>query len=148
MRSIFALTMVMGAVLLHGCGGSDSVPLGFVTGTVTLDGVPVPGAMVVYNVGITDPKTSVTVNLGASAVTDDKGFYELKYLGQVAGVPAGEASVQIDPASWDVRPLEGSAAPPPSDWPKKIARKYFAPFKNLTIKAGEKQVVDLPLTSK
>jgi len=73
-------------------------PLGYVTGTVTMDGTPLAGANVYFSPQATAdsgkkesdlrPRTSV-------AVTDDKGQYRMIYLDGVDGVAVGQCRVWI-----------------------------------------------------
>jgi hypothetical protein len=73
-------------------------PLGYVTGTVTLDGSPLGAASVYFSPQPTAddakkpsdlrPRTSV-------AVTDDKGQYRMVYLDQTEGVAVGQCRVWI-----------------------------------------------------
>jgi phage FluMu protein Com len=71
-------------------------PLGRVTGTVTLDGQPLAGAMVYFSpqdAVIADakkdrPRTSV-------GITDEQGFYRMKYLDDLDGVAAGNNRIWL-----------------------------------------------------
>src|SRR5690349_24920475 len=72
---------------LVGCG-SDAPPLGQVTGTVTLDGKPVDGAMIQF-----EPTTSGMPT--AFGQTDAQGKYELWYSRGNKGASLGEAIVRI-----------------------------------------------------
>jgi len=73
---------------LFGCN-SEKVPgLGTVTGTVTMDGKPVPDAMVSFEP--TEPGKSA-----ALGKTDASGNYELYYSRSHKGAPVGENIVKI-----------------------------------------------------
>ena len=70
-----------------GCSSGDRPELGYVTGTVTLDGQPMPDAMVqFYQKGLRPSK----------ALTKADGSYELVYLRNIKGVALGQHTVYID----------------------------------------------------
>ncbi len=74
-----------------GCGsgdGADYASIGLVpiTGTVTLDGQPLEGAVVMFEA----PDTTFCYG-----TTDAEGHYELKFNSEVMGVPPGEKVVRI-----------------------------------------------------
>lgn len=73
---------------ISGCfGGGESLPeLANVTGTVTLDGSPLPGANILFQ-----PQQGKT----AFAMTDEKGKFELMYNQDVAGTVPGSYSVKV-----------------------------------------------------
>lgn len=73
---------------MSGCGASnpDQPPLGTVSGTVTLDDQPLPGATVTFTPE--DGRTS-------SGKTDSEGRYELRYTADTLGAKAGEHTVRI-----------------------------------------------------
>jgi len=73
------------AVFLTGCG-SDGPERGVVTGKVTLNGDPLPGADIVFQPEEGSPSL---------AVTDDKGRYDLMYTRDKRGAMVGEHVVQI-----------------------------------------------------
>ncbi len=66
---VCGLVCAWGVLTLVGCGGSgvDTIP---VTGTVTLDGTPVPGAQLVF-------VPADGAGQAASGITDDQGKYSL-----------------------------------------------------------------------
>lgn len=73
-------------------------PLGYVTGTVTLDGAPLAGANVYFSPQATadDGKKSADLRPRTSvAVTDDKGQYRMSYLDGVDGVAVGQCRVWV-----------------------------------------------------
>lgn len=80
--------LVLGVVCLAGCSSkiNDQPELGQVTGTVTMNGVPVPNVMVVF---------SPVSGRSSSGVTGADGKYELKYLHKVRGAQVGSHKVQI-----------------------------------------------------
>jgi hypothetical protein len=97
-----------GAILLCsvllGCGGGDTPPLGQVTGTVTLDGKPIDGAMLQF-----EPVSSGLPT--AFGKTDKDGKYELWYSRGNKGASLGESLVRIQ-AFQDANPDEGTKRRP------------------------------------
>ena len=92
-----AIRLVFPAIValacLAGCGRSDRPPLGRVAGTVTLDGAPLPAALVVF--------TPSDRGRAAIATTDTAGRYELAFLRDIAGANVGSHSVRITTATED-----------------------------------------------
>jgi len=82
--NLFA-AFVVAAVILTGCGGRKD--LGTVTGTVTLDGEPLPDAQVEFS-----PANSGTTSYGK---TDSKGVYTMASSGNAEGAALGENKVKI-----------------------------------------------------
>ena len=81
------------SIILIGCGGDDAPELGTVEGTVTLDGKALPNATVEFTpAGEEGGRPSV-------AVTDEDGYYELKYSAAHTGAPPGKYTVQITTAT-------------------------------------------------
>lgn len=71
-----------------GCGGgADRPPLGYVTGTVTLNGEPLVGVIVLFK-----PDNG----RAATAITDGKGFYNLEYVYGVKGTKVGPSTVSFE----------------------------------------------------
>ncbi len=70
-------------VLACGCGGPQ---FGRVSGTVTMDGKPLPGVAVRFE----DEGGSATI-----ARTDKSGYYELRYTVDQVGAPVGKHKVTI-----------------------------------------------------
>ncbi|MFM7135619.1 MAG: carboxypeptidase-like regulatory domain-containing protein [Planctomycetota bacterium] len=86
-----ALPVAFACLAAAGCSRSDRPPLGRVGGSVTLDGSPLAGALVVF---IPDgPGRS------ALATTDVAGRYELTYLRDIAGANYGSHTVRITTAT-------------------------------------------------
>lgn len=73
-------------ISLGGCGGGETVSLGQVTGIVTLDGEPLPGAIVSFS-PVEGGRTSV-------ATCDESGAYVMMYVGQ-KGALLGQHVVTI-----------------------------------------------------
>lgn len=96
-RRLAAAILALPALCLAGC--SDGLNLVPVTGTVTLDGLPLEGASVVFR-----PEQGRL----SSGKTDAEGRYTLRYTDEKAGALPGEHTVQIATAADD----EESSAPP------------------------------------
>ncbi len=86
----FALVLTFIAM---GCGGTpdDTPELGTVSGTVTLDGSPVPKATVTFK-----PEEG---GRPSSGTTDDQGYYELQYSLSSSGAVPGKHMVRITTAT-------------------------------------------------
>ncbi|UUO08643.1 carboxypeptidase-like regulatory domain-containing protein [Blastopirellula sp. J2-11] len=85
-----SIMLFLGIVLcsLSGCWQSGGMILGEVTGTVTLDGKPLPDAMVSYY-----PEVG---GRSAHGVTDAAGRYQLRYTGSKDGAPVGAHRVKVE----------------------------------------------------
>lgn len=83
MTRLFSCIALFSITLLLGCGGTNEG----VTGTVTLDGQPLPDAEVVF--------TPQEGGRPASAMTDAEGKYDLVYTINETGAPAGKYIVRI-----------------------------------------------------
>jgi hypothetical protein len=121
----------MGLALLCiavGCGRSDRPDLGTVQGTVTLDGKPLAGALVVF--------TPNGPGRSASDLTDAAGRYELTYLRDIAGATLGPHVVIITTATEE---RGGREILPP--------RYHEKTELSATIAAGA-NTIDFPLESK
>ena len=88
---LFILGPVLVAIAVGGCAGGagDAPPLGEVTGTVTLDGKPLPGATVVFSPA--DLRDSI-------GTTDENGKYELLF-NRTPGATIGNHTVRISKMS-------------------------------------------------
>ena len=76
--------VLAGIFLGLGCGGGvDRPPIGSVTGTVTLNGEPLAGVIVLFK-----PETG----RAATATTDGKGAYNLEYEYGVKGSKVGPST--------------------------------------------------------
>jgi hypothetical protein len=87
-RLLGCLSLSAAAVFFAGCGGEKAPPLGRVTGTVTLDGQPVPDAAVTF--AGANPGDSPSIGK-----TDATGNYELSYSRRYKGATIGEHTVYI-----------------------------------------------------
>lgn len=76
--------------ILMGCGGGPDLPdMGTVTGTVTLDGKPLPGVQVGFEPeGVPEGRPSM-------ATTDEQGNYELSYNAETKGAIVGTHTVRV-----------------------------------------------------
>ena len=92
-RGFYAAVGIAVVCLGVGCSRSDRPPLGRVGGTVTLDGVPLAGALVVF--------TPDGPGRSAIATTDTAGRYELSFLRDIAGANVGTHTVRITTATED-----------------------------------------------
>ncbi|WP_425617819.1 carboxypeptidase-like regulatory domain-containing protein [Anatilimnocola sp. NA78] len=97
------------------CGCSRREVLGPVSGVVTFDGKPVPGAMVLFQ------NEKLGVHMMARA--DETGRFVVQ-MANGAGLPLGEYQVAVSPPIQD-HPLGPIAAPPPGhdDYPN-IPKRY------------------------
>lgn len=87
---IFCLPLCVVSIFsLAGCGGADLPELGEVTGTVTLNGQPVEGALVEFIPDSGRP---------SSGVTDAEGVYTLTYTAEASGAVTGTHTVNITTA--------------------------------------------------
>jgi hypothetical protein len=130
LRSMLLLLMACAAAV--GCGGGgDSAkqpPLGTVTGTVKLDGQPLPDANVEFRSDVGRP---------TMARTDASGSYVLQYGQGVKGAPVGKHTVKI---STKINPANDSA--------DKVPAKYNVKSDLIReVKAGD-NTIDFDLTSK
>lgn len=113
--SVAALTWTnvgcLGLVLLvSGCGGIEYFP---VTGKVTLDGEPLPDAVVSF---MPDDEQGVP-SLG---VTDGGGVYTLRQTAELVGAPAGKYTVRVT----TYREGKPEADPPIPGVPEKVSAEY------------------------
>ena len=91
MRTALTLMAFLVAVALVGCGGSPRIDYGKldladVSGTVTMDGEPLPNALVIFE----SPNMQFS-----SGETDSNGRYSLMLDWQQKGVTAGPKTVRI-----------------------------------------------------
>ena len=138
MKQIKLLLMVA-VVAFVGCGRSDLPELGEVHGTVTLDGAPLPNAIVNFT-----PKEA---GRPSSGETDENGNYTLLYLVDVPGALVGEHTVLIEPVitadmdDYDPDDPESGGAPPPV-YPASASDGSIVE----TVSAGDNEI-NIPLIS-
>jgi len=133
-RKMQARGFVLCVLLLStlGCGRKDLPELGYVTGTVTMDGKPLEGAMVRVH-----PEAGGREGVG---ITDSEGKYELTYVGGVEGAKIGPSTVAIGTNWPDGEPREGEF--------ETIPKKYnSATTLKVIVEPGD-NVFDFPLKSK
>lgn len=97
--------------MLVGCQGGDTEA---VTGTVTLDGTPLPNAEIVF--------TPEEGGRPGSAITNDSGKYDLRYTVDKPGAPAGKYTVVIRTGTSKLG-SDGSEVKVPEVVPAKYNRK-------------------------
>lgn len=85
-RAQFLALAVM-LLCVSGCGGDDTPPLGEVSGTITLDGEPLEGVIVVFK-----PESG----RAATGTTDASGQYTLEFSYQVPGCKVGANKVHLE----------------------------------------------------
>lgn len=87
LRQVPCFVLFLGLALV-GCGsGDDTPPLGDVSGTITLDGQPLEGVIVVYK---------PDVGRAATGTTDAEGKYSLEFSYGVSGCKTGPCSVFLE----------------------------------------------------
>jgi len=137
-KVIFFLTII--CIVGSGCGGSqasDQPNLGSVTGTVTMGGIAIPGAMVIF---------SPEKGRSSMGTTDSEGKYEMVYVIDTKGAKLGNHKISITTAP------EGNSEEPRDEagatFKETIPAKYNT---NTTltemVKEGD-NVFDFELTSK
>ena len=130
------LLLTIGLIVgLTGCGQDTGPALGNVTGTVTLDGKPLPEASVTFY-----PADDGRPSQGT---TDENGKYTLRFTGTKEGAMVGQHSVQVEVGV----PMGESDTPPAPKGPQ-LPAKYN---KNTELTAEVKRgsnTIDFDLTSK
>lgn len=130
----FCLTIALGVLTLPSCGGPENVS--GVSGKVTLDGQPLPDAMVTFSPN--KPEGSAAIGK-----TDSGGQYKLSYPGGFSGAHLGENRVIISTYVAG----DPDADPPRPAVPEKVPAQYNT---NTTLKADVKDgsnTFDWPLKS-
>jgi len=124
--------LVVVCVLQAGCGGqsvSDLPPLGAVSGVVTLDAKPLPGAMITF--------VPLQAGRPSTAVSDDNGHYVLTYDSTHAGAVIGKHRVSISTAvaaEYD----ENQQLVPGTGIRESVPARYHSPSRlELEVSAGE-----------
>lgn len=131
LRCLLCSFVLIGAVV--GCGGPSN--LGTVTGKVTLDGQPLPDALVTF--------TPTAAGSPSAGRTDARGTYTLRYTRELEGAEIGEHLVRVSTFS------EGdpdSDPPTPAD-PEKVPSRYHENSElKQTVRKGS-NTIDLTLDS-
>lgn len=122
-----------------GCG-SGGPPLAEVTGTVTLDGKPVPNAVVIFNPVAAGGSTSL-------GKTDAQGNYRLEFSQDKTGAMIGEHNVEITTKKIppDEMPDDGEAVK--TEYVP-IPPKYRKPGELTAEVKNQRNKIDFQLTSK
>jgi len=108
MRSNSVAVAVTMALAIIGCGRSDLPELGYVSGTVTLDGKPFPNAMVQFH--------SEAGGRPGTGTTDKAGKYELVYTTGAKGAKVGSNRVEITTMWPDGEPPPGETERIPAEY--------------------------------
>jgi hypothetical protein len=128
-RRGLALVLIGIAWLVGGCRGSSDVAP--VTGTVTLDGQPLPSAEVIFQPQDGRPSTGLT---------DQQGRYELIYSRDTKGAMIGSHTVRITPLI-----VDDDGNPLPDARP--LPAKYNTQSTLTAQVAAGANTIDFPLTS-
>jgi len=128
---MFRISLLFGLALLLGCSNSIPSNVADVSGTVTVDGKPAPGAMVSFS-----PAGEGRTSFG---LTDDTGHYHLVYTNDIPGALVGDHEVAIN-----------NTPPPGKPRPAVLIPAKFTQTGKLTanVVAGEDNEINFELTSK
>ncbi|MDX1947430.1 MAG: carboxypeptidase-like regulatory domain-containing protein [Pirellulaceae bacterium] len=110
LRATFVAALA--SISLLGCGGGGPDNLAGVKGRVTLDGQPLPNAVVIY--------TALTGGSSAADQTDENGNYELSFVRGIKGAQVGEYAVSISSFSHG----DPDAIPPVPATPELVPERY------------------------
>lgn len=91
---VFVVCYGMYSLMSSMMGGPKLPPLARVSGTVTLDGKPLPGASVLFQPIVEGPKVSTRV-AASIGITDKLGHFDLQYVQGVYGAALGKHSIQV-----------------------------------------------------
>lgn len=138
MKIGFGRVFVMPCLLIGVCcwsagcgGGSDQPDIGHVTGKVTLDQAPLPGATVYFR--------PVDGGRNSMAITAEDGSYELTYVGEAKGAAIGKHLVRVTTLVEEQTDDEGQVTEP--GIPEKVPEKYNEKSDlHVEVKAGENQL--------
>ena len=121
------VAVLVAALIAVGCSPTDRPQLGTVGGTVTLDGMPLPDATVLFT-----PDGRGRPSIGT---TGPDGRYELAYLRDITGANPGRHTVRITTATAE----NGGRETLPG-------RYHAATVLEAEVRAGT-NTIDFPLTS-
>ncbi|MBA2114739.1 carboxypeptidase-like regulatory domain-containing protein [Bremerella alba] len=133
------LSVVLATSLISfvGCRGGGDPGVVRVTGTVTMEGKPLPNATVLFVSGQGRP---------SGALTDESGRYELNYTGHQKGARIGHNRVQITTAQGPSETMEGEPVPA---IPESIPAKYNSRSElEFTVTEDGENVANFELSSK
>ena len=133
MKNAMSFVCAVAVLCSFGCGRGDLPELAPVTGTVTLDGVPFPHAIVYFHT------KKEKGGRPATGTTDAEGKYDLIYLDGVKGAHIGMNSVEITTEWPDGEPGEGET--------EKIPPKYNTKTTLTAEVKDERNVFDFSLES-
>ncbi len=134
-RNGLILGICCGIPLIAGCGGDPN--MGYVTGTVTLDGQPLERATLYFQ-----PTNGERPSMG---YTDATGHYKLEYSTTKSGARVGEHEVRITTYAEVIVDQETGNRLPGT--PEKLPTKYNTKTElKQEVKSG-KQVIDFALDS-
>ncbi|MCA9163941.1 MAG: carboxypeptidase regulatory-like domain-containing protein [Planctomycetales bacterium] len=126
------LALAIALPTLIGCGSHN---VGQVEGRVTLDGEPLPNAMVTF--------TPVAEGTPSFGVTDEQGNYRLQYTRDTEGAEIGEHLISIRTETSG----NPDAEPPIPATPERVPMKFNAQTElRKSVEKGA-QTIDLPLDS-
>lgn len=132
---VLAVVFVSYLAISGGCGPSKpSVPLGDVAGTVSLDGNPLPRAVVAF-----EPQNGRP----SYGTTDDDGQYSLRYRGNPWGAIVGRHTVRITTEAL----LEDSPESAPQIIKERLPKRYHSQSTLTADVVPGKNVIDFALTS-
>ncbi len=122
-----------------GCGYKpDLPPTAEVSGTVTVDGQPLPGAMIQF---VPDAQKGTKGAAGVAA-SDEKGHFEVTTAG-VKGALVGSHKIRVEARA---KPKNETETMPPSLIPTEYNNPSTSGLR-AEVKTDQKNVVDLPLKS-
>ncbi|WP_437222196.1 carboxypeptidase-like regulatory domain-containing protein [Planctomicrobium sp. SH661] len=135
-NACLCMVIVTGVAMTLGCGSNADIPeLGRVSGTVTLDGQPLPEATVSFN--------PVENGRSSMATTDSQGHYELSYTLESKGALIGQYNVHVSTFQ------QGGDDPgDPPGVPEKVPQKYNKPGLLVKDVLAGTNVINIELTSK
>ena len=131
------LLLHISCIISSGCGGgqADGQPdLGLVKGTVSMDGKPLLGTMVIFSPEKGRP------SMGA---TDSDGKYQMSYIGNTKGAKLGNHKISITTVQ-----EEGSNDSGGGKFKETIPAKYNSKSTLTEVVKAGKNVIDFELTSK
>lgn len=113
MGQVYRWCVILGIIILPGCGKSGGVQYVPVSGVVTVDGAPLENATILFIPQRTGESTEV--GQSSSGRTDEQGRYVLMTASQVRGAAVGHHRVSIstevsDPSTGEVQVPESLPA--------------------------------------
>jgi hypothetical protein len=122
---VYMAVMLGGTWGFSGCGGPSNI--GTVSGVVTLNGQPLPDALVMFSPEAGSP---------SAGRTDDQGRYTLEYTADIAGAEVGKHRVSIT----TFQAASPDADPPRERVPEIVPPKYnVASELSVTVEPGSNE---------